>query len=82
MSTISQLASLMELEALRSLSPGSNAAQTGNSTSLFQEMLSSFMENETAAGASGKDESGSLSSLAATLNLAFNSLSSLTGENP
>ncbi|AEO99558.1 MULTISPECIES: lytic transglycosylase domain-containing protein [Heyndrickxia] len=86
MSTISQLASLMELEALRSLSPGSNAAQTGNSTSLFQEMLSSFLEeakeNETAAGASGKDESGVLSSLAATLNPAFNSLSSLTGENP
>lgn len=85
MSTISQLASLMELEALQSLSPGSNAAQTANSTSLFQEMLSSFLEeakeNETAAGASGKDESGVLSSLAATLNPAFNSLSSLTGEN-
>lgn len=85
MSTISQLASLMELEALQSLSPGSNAAQTANSTSLFQEMLSSFLEeakkNETAAGASGKDESGALSALAATLNPAFNSLSSLTGGN-
>lgn len=86
MSTISQLASLMELEALQSLSTGSNAAQTANSTSLFQEMLSSFLEeakkNETAAGASGKDESGALSALAATLNPAFNSLSSLTGGNP
>lgn len=61
MSTISQIAFLMELEALQSLSPGSNAAQTGNSTSLFQEMLSSFMENATASGGSGKDASGSLS---------------------
>ncbi|UJZ88243.1 lytic transglycosylase domain-containing protein [Heyndrickxia coagulans] len=82
MSTISQIAFLMELEALQSLSPGSNAAQTGNSTSLFQEMLSSFMENATASGGSGKDASGSLSTLAAAFNLAFNPFSSLTGENP
>lgn len=82
MSTISQIAFLMELEALQSLSPGSNAAQTGNSTSLFQEMLSSFMENATASGGSGKDASGSLSAMATAFNLAFNPFSSLTGENP